>query len=59
MGLVATHTDVQFASVGKLVGEDGNISDEKYVTRVTRSLNELLWMAQTLKWGRDNIEKEK
>jgi NAD(P)H-dependent FMN reductase len=59
MGLIATHTDVQFASVGKLVGEDGNISDEKYVTRVTKALNELLWMAETLKWGRDNVVKEK
>lgn len=59
MGLVATHTDVHFASVGKLVGEDGKITDEKYSERVMRSLKELLWMAETLKWGRDNVVKEK
>jgi len=55
LGLAATFTDVQFPHVKKLFNEQGEIQDEKYVMRVKRSYKELIWMAKTLKWGRENL----
>jgi NAD(P)H-dependent FMN reductase len=55
MGLVATSTDVQFPSIGKIFNEDGELQDDKYKERIKRSLTELIWMAKTLKHGRENI----
>lgn len=59
MGLVSIFKDVHFPKVKDLFDEKGKIVDEKYVKRVNHTISELLWMAQTLKWGRENIEKEK
>jgi len=58
-GLVSTFKDVQFTDVQDLFDEKGNVVDEKYVGRVNQTITELLWMAQALKWGRENIQKEK
>lgn len=59
MGLVSTFKDVHFPKVKDLFDKKGNIVDEKYIKRVDRTITELVWMAQTLKWGRKNIHKEK
>lgn len=53
MGLVATFTDVQFPRVQMLFDEDGNLLDDRYREYVRRSWQELIWMAKTLKAGRD------
>ncbi len=58
MGLVATFTDVQFPKVGSLFDDDGVLQDEKYIERVKRSFAELVWMAKTLQWGRENVQEE-
>jgi NAD(P)H-dependent FMN reductase len=55
MGLVATFTDVQFPRVATLFDENGNITDDKYQGRVKKAIEELLWMAAVLKWGRTNL----
>ena len=34
---------------------DGNLLDEAYNSRATAFLDELAWMATTLRWGRDNV----
>ncbi len=55
MGLIATFTDVQFPHVQKLFSETGEILDPAYEARVKKSYTELIWMAKTLKWGRENL----
>jgi len=57
MGMVATFKDVQFPSVQNLF-ENGKLKDEAYIKRVEKSLNELIWMANVLKYGRENTPSE-
>lgn len=56
MGMVATFQDVQFPKVHKLFDEDGKLLDDSYIKRVKRVFDELIWMAKTLKHGRENQE---
>ncbi len=56
MGLVATFTDMHFPRVQDMFDENGKIIDEKNIKRVKKSFNELIWMAKTLKYGRDTIK---
>jgi NAD(P)H-dependent FMN reductase len=55
LGLVTTFTDVNFGQVQKLFGENGELLDESFVRRVSKFLDELLWMARVLRHGRQNI----
>lgn len=56
MGLISTFTDLHFPNVNKIFDENGKTLDEKYEARVRKSYKELIWMAQTLKWGRENLK---
>jgi len=61
MGMVATFTSVYFQHSYDLFNEDGSIVDEKlevYTGSVKKAYEELIWMAKTLKYGRNNINKE-
>ncbi len=55
MGLVPTFTDLNFPKVQTKFDESGNIADEKYEKLVKAFLDELSWMARTLRWGRRNL----
>src|SRR5467141_3909466 len=55
LGLVAIFEDVNFGNVGKLFDEQGNLLDESYIRRVDKFLKELIWMAKTLRQGRELI----
>ena len=55
LGLVTTFTDVNFANVQKLFNEKGDLLDEKFIGRVNAFLDELLWMARVLRYGRENV----
>ena len=46
---------VYFSSVGNLFDEAGRIKDESYAKRIETMLSELVWFANALKWGRDNL----
>jgi NAD(P)H-dependent FMN reductase len=59
LGLAVTFTDLHFPKVKSLFDEDGNLTDEAYEKRVAGFLNELVWMASALKWGRENLTKTK
>lgn len=59
MGMVTSNVDVQFPNVQDIFNEDGVLLDEAYRKRVRRVYAELIWMAKTLKYGRDTIVKEK
>ncbi len=55
LGLVATFTDVNFSTVQKAFDENGKLLDEAFIRRVNEFLDELLWMARVLRYGRENI----
>ena len=59
LGLVTIFWDVNFGNVQKIFDEQGNLLDESYIRRVDKFLNELIWMARVLRYGRKNIPEAK
>ena len=57
LGLVAIFEDVNFGRVGTLFDEHGNLLEQSYLRRVEKFLNELIWMARVLRYGRENISE--
>ncbi len=55
LGLVPTFTDLNFPKVKDKFDADGNLVDTAYEKRVQGFLDELVWMATTLSWGRQNV----
>jgi NAD(P)H-dependent FMN reductase len=55
LGLTPTFQDLNFPSVEKKFDESGNLLDQAYEKRAKDFLDELVWMATVLKWGRDNL----
>jgi NAD(P)H-dependent FMN reductase len=58
MGLVATFTDVMFPNVQDMFDDQHQIKPEfadMYDKNIRDAYKELVWMAQSLKWGRDNL----
>src|SRR5881392_1541625 len=56
LGLVTIFSDVYFGNAGKLFDPaTGNITDPAYTGRLDKFLNELVWMAQALRFARENI----
>ena len=59
LGLVTIFWDVNFGNVQKLFDDQENLLDQSYVRRVDKFLNELIWMARVLRYGRENIPEPK
>jgi len=59
LGLVTIFWDVNFGNVAKLFDDQGNLLDQSYVRRLDKFLNELIWMARVLRYGRENIPEVK
>jgi NAD(P)H-dependent FMN reductase len=55
LGLVTIFWDGNFSNSYKLFDERGKLLDEAYVKRIDQFLKELIWMAKTLRYGRENI----
>ena len=55
LGLVAIFEDVNFGTVGSLFNERGELLDDKFVGRVNKFLDELIWMSRALRHGREKI----
>ncbi|HEY8256369.1 MAG TPA: NAD(P)H-dependent oxidoreductase [Gemmatimonadales bacterium] len=55
LGLVAIFWDVNVGSVGKVFDEAGTLIDQALVRRTDKFLGELVWMAKTLRHGREHI----
>jgi len=55
LGLAATFTDLNFPAVKSKFDEQGNLLDPAYDGRVRSFLDELIWMARVLRWGRQNV----
>ena len=55
LGLAVTFTDLNFPAAANKFDDDGNLIDLAYESRVQGFLDELVWMASTLRWGRQNV----
>lgn len=55
MGLIASFQDTLFPKIDEQFNEDGTPKDEQYYERVKAAYTELVWLARTLKWGRENL----
>lgn len=55
LGLVTIFWDGNFSGVGSLFNEDGEITDHSFEGRICQFLGEMVWMARTLRHGRENI----
>ena len=55
LGLVTIFWDVNVGSVGKVFDETGKLLDPAFVRRTDKFLGELIWMAKTLRYGRENF----
>jgi hypothetical protein len=59
LGLVTIFWDVNFANIQRLFDNEGKLLEQNYVRRVDKFLNELVWMARVLRYGRENIPEPK
>ncbi len=55
LGFVIIFEDVNFGTVQKLFDEQGQLLNEEYIGCVDKFLNELIWMARVLRYGRENV----
>lgn len=55
LGLAVTFSDLNFPHVQKTFDENGKLLDPAFEKRAKDFLDELVWMAQVLKWGRENV----
>ena len=55
LGLVTIFWDVNFSSIQKVFATDGKLLDEAFIRRVDKFLKELIWMAKTLRYGREQV----
>ena len=58
LGLVTIFWDVNFAAVHTLFDKDGKLLDQACIPRIDKFLKELIWMAKTLRHGREQIPLE-
>jgi NAD(P)H-dependent FMN reductase len=58
LGLVTIFWDVNFSNVQQVFDPHGKLLDESYRRRLDKFFKELIWMARTLRHGRENISLE-
>jgi NAD(P)H-dependent FMN reductase len=58
LGLAVTFSDLNFPGVGSKFDKEGNLLDPAYERRAKDFLDELTWMATTLRWGRENVSSK-
>jgi NAD(P)H-dependent FMN reductase len=58
LGLAVTFTDLNFPGVANKFDESGQLLDDAYEKRAEGFLDELIWMATTLRWGRQNVSSK-
>jgi NAD(P)H-dependent FMN reductase len=55
LGLVNIFWDVSFGNVASVFDASGKLLDEAFIKRADKFLDELIWMAKTLRYGRENV----
>jgi hypothetical protein len=58
LGLMMIFTDVNFSSVQKAFDDKGNLLEPAFVRRIGNFLDELIWIAKVLRWGRENVTQD-
>jgi NAD(P)H-dependent FMN reductase len=58
LGLVTIFWDVNFSNIRTKFDEHGNLLDQAFLPRIDKFLKELVWMAKTLRHGREQIPSE-
>ena len=58
LGLVTIFWDVNFSTVQSVFDESGALRDQAYLPRIDKFLKELVWMARTLRHGREHVALE-
>lgn len=58
LGLAVIFWDVNFAKVHQAFDEHGALTDKAYLPRIDKFLSELIWMARTLRHGRETVTLE-
>jgi NAD(P)H-dependent FMN reductase len=58
LGLVSIFWDVNFGEIEKVFDSGGELLDQAYVRRTNKFLNELIWMARVLRYGRESVPLE-
>jgi NAD(P)H-dependent FMN reductase len=58
LGLAVTFTDLNFPGVASKFDDNGKLLDDAYESRAQGFLDELVWMATTLRWGRQNVSSK-
>ncbi len=58
LGLVCIFWDVNLSSVQDVFDGNGKLKDEAFLRRIDKFLRELIWMAKTLRHGRESIALE-
>ena len=56
VGLVTIFWDVNFSNVQAVFDQDGKLLDQAFPRRIDKFLKELIWMAKTLRYGREQVE---
>ena len=57
-GLVPISRDVNIPNVRSVFGEEGQLLEDRFLRRIDGFLTELIWMARTLRYGREHIANE-
>ncbi|MBI4033689.1 NAD(P)H-dependent oxidoreductase [Candidatus Saccharibacteria bacterium] len=55
MGMVAIFTDMQFPKVQELFDDNGKLLNDEYRDFVKGAWQELIWMAEVLRYGRESV----
>lgn len=55
LGLVSIFWDVNVGSVGRVFDSAGALQEQAFVRRAEKFIQELIWMARTLRYGRDAV----
>ena len=55
LGLVNIFWDVNFGNVASVFDASGKLLDEAFIKRADKFLDELVWMAKTLRYGREHV----
>lgn len=58
LGLAVTFSDLNFPFVHKTFNDSGTILDPAFADRAKDFLDELVWMAGVLRWGRENVRSK-
>ena len=58
LGLVTIFWDVNFSSVQTAFSPEGVLLESSYIRRIDKFVKELIWMAKTLRYGREQISLE-